>query len=121
MPAVTEKVVLLSEVSNEKSIGHWLRLAHLSADGYPSFPTMTQVDDLYDLVGSTAWRSLECEDKWGINAIYNGTSSAPPIFVSDVHHHTNRPNPNLMSIPRVSMLYQNVPNPAKPDKFLYGL
>ena len=57
--------------------GHWLKLTHTPSYGYPSFPTMEQLGDLYDLAGSTEWRSLECEDIWGLNEIYDGTSSAP--------------------------------------------
>ena len=83
--------------------GHWLRLTHLSQSQYPDFPTMTQVDDFFDLAGSTAWRSLECEDRWGINEIYDGSPSVPL---------------DVMSTPRVSMLYQNVPNPANPETWI---
>ena len=83
--------------------GHWLELTHVSQSQYPDFPTMTQVDDNFILAGSTAWRSLECEDRWGINDIYDGSSSVPV---------------DLMSTPRVSMLYQNVPSPANPETWI---
>jgi hypothetical protein len=98
--------------------GHWLNLTHTPTGKYSSFPTMEQVGDVMDLAGSTAMRSLECEDQWGINEIYDGSSSAPPRLVSDVHHANNPPS-NLMSIrPRVSMLHQNVPNPANPETWI---
>jgi len=42
--------------------GHWLELEHTPTGKYSSFPTMGQVGDIRDLAGSTAWRSLECED-----------------------------------------------------------
>ena len=64
---------------------------------------MTQVEDLLDLAGSIAWRTLECEDKWGINEIYDGSSSVPL---------------DVISTPRVSKVYQNVPNPANPETWV---
>lgn len=54
--------------------GHWLELTHTPAGKYSSFPTMEQVGDLMDLAGTIAWRSLECEDQWGISQIYDGSS-----------------------------------------------
>jgi len=100
--------------------GHWLALAHTPLGKYSSWPTMEIAKyDLRDEAGQIARRSLECEDQWGINTIYNGSSSAPPLFELQVHHDTNHQKPQVMPlIPRISMLHQNVPNPANPETWI---
>lgn len=94
--------------------GHWLMLIHPDENKYPSRPTMEVRRDLRNVAGTTYMRTLECEDIWGINNIYDGTSGAPPFFVSYIHHNTS--NPNLT--PGVSVLYQNIPNPANPETWI---